>query len=251
MRRILEPVEDPHVVVAELMATLTSPPLFTDIDGVGALCLLWGDLSDIVDGFPVNYGPECEAIAEREFSRAAREWLRMSPTPAGLEAYIEGCTPRLASLQAAVEEIVRVADSFALGGGRSEDLPMVATRALALELDSPALRELAGLSRSDVREAADLFRQVTEEFSHPSQPVGLPAAREAACALLERRLAPPNGAAEIGEHLAAAARQDRQDLAEVAARFTALAEAWHDRPSDRARVVAEIKAEARLLLLRT
>jgi hypothetical protein len=148
MRRILESGEDPHDVVGELMWTLTSPPLFTDVDGVGALCVMWGELTDIVDAFPVNYGPECEAVAEREFRRAAREWLSMSPTPAGLEAYIQGCTTRLGALQAAVAELLRVGDSF-----RSEDLPMVAARALALELDSPALRELAGLSRSDVREA--------------------------------------------------------------------------------------------------
>jgi hypothetical protein len=94
---------------------------------------------------------------------------------------------------------------------------------------------------------------VIEDFKHPSQPIGVPAAQEAAHALLERRLAPPNAAAEIGEHLDTAAAQDRQDrdLAELAARFTALAEAWHDRPSHRASIVADIKAEARRLLQRS
>lgn len=40
----------------------------------------------------------------------------------------------------------------------SEDLPEIATEALVRGLDSPALRVLAGQSRDDVRDSADLFR---------------------------------------------------------------------------------------------
>jgi hypothetical protein len=42
----------------------------------------------------------------------------------------------------------------------TEELPMIAARALAEGQDSPSLRELAGLSRRDHREAGDLLWDV-------------------------------------------------------------------------------------------
>jgi hypothetical protein len=50
------------------------------------------------------------------------------------------------------------------GSLASEDLPDVATEALLRGLDSPALRILAGQSRDDVRDSADLFRVALDEL---------------------------------------------------------------------------------------
>ncbi|MFG2053006.1 hypothetical protein ACGFI9_03160 [Micromonospora sp. NPDC048930] len=46
----------------------------------------------------------------------------------------------------------------------SEELPMIAAQALAEGLDSPSLRELAGHSRGEYREARELLDQVVGEL---------------------------------------------------------------------------------------
>ncbi|WP_433286096.1 hypothetical protein [Micromonospora sp. CA-244673] len=51
-----------------------------------------------------------------------------------------------------------------------EELPMVAAQALAEGLDSPSLRELAGLSRGDYREARELLGPVLDELGLPELP---------------------------------------------------------------------------------
>lgn len=56
---------------------------------------------------------------------------------------------------------------FAVGNVRSEDLPEIATQALVRGVDSPSLRELAGTSATEVREAADLFRAALDELGSP------------------------------------------------------------------------------------
>ena len=48
----------------------------------------------------------------------------------------------------------------------SEHLPRWAAEALAEGLDSPALRELAGLSHTEVREARELFLRAAKELTH-------------------------------------------------------------------------------------
>ncbi|HEY2794762.1 MAG TPA: hypothetical protein VGJ28_20545, partial [Micromonosporaceae bacterium] len=53
---------------------------------------------------------------------------------------------------------------LAIGDLPSEDLPAIATEALLGGLDSPALRVLAGQSRYDVRDSADLFRAALDEL---------------------------------------------------------------------------------------
>lgn len=101
MRRILDGSEDPHVVVGELMLTLTEPPYFEHLWGVGWLYQIWGELSDIVDGYPVDYGPDSDAIAARELRHAAQDWLGMPHTAVGLQDYVAGRTARLATLPTA------------------------------------------------------------------------------------------------------------------------------------------------------
>lgn len=56
-----------------------------------------------------------------------------------------------------MEELSAAADRFAVGRIYPEDLPMVAAAALVRGLDSPALRELAGIHRSDCRDAPQVF----------------------------------------------------------------------------------------------
>lgn len=56
---------------------------------------------------------------------------------------------------------------FVIGELPSEALPDVATQALVRGIDSPALRELAGTSPGEVRQAADLFRAAVEELGEP------------------------------------------------------------------------------------
>ncbi|NNH73579.1 hypothetical protein HLB23_27625 [Nocardia uniformis] len=63
-----------------------------------------------------------------------------------------------------MEELRDAADRFALGELYSEDLPMIASQALARGLDSPALVELACLHRSDCRDAAELFLTALREL---------------------------------------------------------------------------------------
>ncbi|MET8310047.1 hypothetical protein [Micromonospora sp. NPDC005173] len=98
MRRILGGSEDPHDVVDELKWTLTEAPHMEHSWGAGWLYRMWGSLSDIIDGYPVDFGPDREAIAIREFRHAAQDWLGMPRTRAGLESYIERQRTRLASL---------------------------------------------------------------------------------------------------------------------------------------------------------
>jgi hypothetical protein len=88
----------------------------------------------------------------------------------------------------------------AAGSVASEDLPEIATEALVRGLDSPALRVLAGQSRDDVRDSADLFRVALEELG-----IDLPDPDSAQWLLARRtagdieagRISPARGATEL------------------------------------------------------
>lgn len=56
-----------------------------------------------------------------------------------------------------------IVDRFLAGEVGSERLPLLAAEALAEGSDSPALRELAGLSSAEVREARDLLARAATE----------------------------------------------------------------------------------------
>ena len=68
--------------------------------------------------------------------------------------------PSLCGMQQLRDVAVRLAMDEPFG----DDLPMAAAHALARGIDSPSLRELAGLSRGQSREAVDLFRQAMDEL---------------------------------------------------------------------------------------
>jgi hypothetical protein len=89
MRRILDPVEDPIEVVGEMTNRLLDPPFFQHLEDVGALYVIWAEISDIVDHWPVDYGPDSETIAVRESRQAAQDWLDMPRTMAGLQDFVD------------------------------------------------------------------------------------------------------------------------------------------------------------------
>jgi hypothetical protein len=64
--------------------------------GAGGL-YIWADIDDILDRWPIDYGPATRAIALREFKRAAKEWLEMPRTEAGIRNYVDRWEKRLAS----------------------------------------------------------------------------------------------------------------------------------------------------------
>lgn len=129
----------------------------------------------------------------------------------------------------------------------SEDLPEIATEALVRGLDSPALRVLAGQSRDDVRDSADLFRVALDELG-----IDLPDADSAQWHLARRtagdivagRIGPARGATELW--LAYLKTRDNGDLRV----FVGLASMLDDHPEDAEQIEADMVAAARELLAR-
>ena len=66
-----------------------------------------------------------------------------------------------------MEALEITACRLVIGDLATENLPSVATEALVHEVDSPSLRQLAGLAPGDVREAYDLFRAALDELGLP------------------------------------------------------------------------------------
>ena len=135
----------------------------------------------------------------------------------------------------------------AAGSLASEDLPEIATEALVRGLDSPALRVLAGQSRNDVRDSADLFRVALDELG-----IDLPDADSAQWHLARRtagdivagRIGPARGATELW--LAYLKVRDNGDLRI----FVGLASMLEDHPQDAEQIEADMVAAARELLAR-
>lgn len=129
----------------------------------------------------------------------------------------------------------------------SEDLPGIATEALVRGLDGPALRVLAGQSRDDVRDSADLFRVALDELG-----IDLPdgdsaqwhLARRTAGDIVAGRIGPARGATELW--LAYLKIRDNGDLRV----FAGLASALDDHPEDAEQIEADMVAAARELLAR-
>ena len=88
MWRILRSAEDPVEVVAELGYELTAPALMNSVECAGRLYVLFADLGDIVDGWPVDYGAATEMIAQREIRDAAWDWLEAVRTAQDVESYL-------------------------------------------------------------------------------------------------------------------------------------------------------------------
>lgn len=136
---------------------------------------------------------------------------------------------------------------MAAGDLRSEDLPEIATEALLRGLDSPALRLLAGQSRADVRDSADLFRTALDELG-----IDLPdadtanwnLARRTASKIVEGRTEPGRGANALW--MVYDRVLDSGDLRI----FVGLASELDDRPEDNEQLSEQIMAEAEALLHR-
>jgi hypothetical protein len=151
-----------------------------------------------------------------------------------------------------MEEIRRVADDYVLRRLCAEDLPMAAAQALTRGVDSPALRELAGLGRADVRDAVDLLGKAMAELGHPVRSPGAilrERAQLAAVRLLAGELAAPEAAGQIAALLCEADHLDERDSSsELATRFEVLSADWDDYPADQRAIADDIKAVARQLL---
>ncbi|MEW2144419.1 hypothetical protein AB0869_16575 [Micromonospora vinacea] len=98
MYRVLKGAEDSVLVVEELKGALTEPQSEVSMASVGELYPIFGDLSDIVDGFPFDYGDGTEMIAQREIRDAAWDWLTMARNADGLKTYVDQWTARVAAL---------------------------------------------------------------------------------------------------------------------------------------------------------
>lgn len=136
---------------------------------------------------------------------------------------------------------------MAAGRLRSEDLPEIATEALIRGLDSPALRLLAGQSRDDVRDSADLFRTAVGELGvdlPDSDTANWNLARRTASEIVEGRIEPSRGANALWS--AYEVVLDNGDLRI----FVGLASELDDHPEDIEQLSAQIIAEAQALLNR-
>ena len=136
---------------------------------------------------------------------------------------------------------------MAAGSLVSEDLPEIATEALVRGLDSPTLRVLAGQSRDDVRDLADLFRDALDELG-----IDLPdpdsaqwrLARRIAGDIVTGRVSPARGANELW--LAHERVRDNGDLRI----FVGLASMLDDHPEDAEQIEADMVVAAQELLAR-
>ncbi len=128
----------------------------------------------------------------------------------------------------------------------SEEIPMISAEALAEGQDSPALRQLAGLSRSDYREARDLLGQVLEELGFPvpqdEQEAHWEMARRYAQQITSGAVEPVAGAHAIAWHAGSLM------FPETFASFAYLADLWEDGEFDRAQLEHDIMQEARRVL---
>ena len=129
----------------------------------------------------------------------------------------------------------------------SEDLPDIATGALVRGLDSPALRILAGQSRDDVRDSADLFRVALDELGIDlldADSAQWHLARRTAGDMAAGRIRAARGATELW--LAYLKVRDNGDLRV----FVGLASTLDDHPEDAEQIEVDMVAAARELLAR-
>lgn len=103
MWRILRSTEDVVEVVAELCSELTVPSWMETVEYAGRLYVLFADIGDIVDGWPVHYGAATEMIAQREIRDAAWDWLAVVRTAQDVHSYLERWEARGSALPAAEE----------------------------------------------------------------------------------------------------------------------------------------------------
>ncbi|WP_203912063.1 hypothetical protein [Rhizocola hellebori] len=139
------------------------------------------------------------------------------------------------------------ADEYVLGRIDSSRLPMIAAQALARGTDSPALRELAGLGRAEVREARDLFVIAMAELGQPlrePEVVLWHRASQAAQGLLDGIRDAGDAIGEIAWLLCNADGQH----GELATDFEMLLIDWDESPAGRAGIAKDSEQACRRLL---
>lgn len=124
----------------------------------------------------------------------------------------------------------------------TEELPGLATEALVRGLDSPALRELAGTPRAEVRDARDRFLCATAELGFPTP------TEEQARRLLVRHWAEQMTTGALSPYAASRSiwKKAAWELPEDAGLmvFVGLASEWEDHPEDRREIEAQMLQEA-------
>ncbi|MGP3961958.1 hypothetical protein ACTWPT_38825 [Nonomuraea sp. 3N208] len=149
-----------------------------------------------------------------------------------------------------MEQLEEAAVRLVLEDLLPDELPLLAAEALARGVDSPALRELAGLFSHEVREARDLFYLAMDELGSPIP--DMEEARRRMMAMVARWALK----GEMSLHSAAHevcwqsyyASDSRPLQTESMMRFLSLQSAWEDRPERRAEIEADIRAAMRQLL---
>ncbi|MCG5467962.1 hypothetical protein LADH09A_001812 [Micromonospora sp. LAH09] len=129
-----------------------------------------------------------------------------------------------------------------------DDLPMAAAYALTRGVDSPSLRELAGLSKGQSREAVDLFRQAMNELGCPvpdESGARLHLMREAAANIVAGKGDPEDLAHEIYWQ---ACGSGMPELRTVGDRFLELYAGWGVTNDQAEEAVAAMKAAAQSFL---
>lgn len=147
-----------------------------------------------------------------------------------------------------VRELRDLAVRLALGRLNGDDLPMAAASALAEGIDSPALRELAGLSRGESREAMDLFRVAMTELGHPvpdQRGARLHLMRAAATAIVTGEGDPEDLAHEINWQ---ACYSGSAELELIGRHFLELYAGWGVTAADEQESAAAVRAAAAELL---
>ena len=147
-----------------------------------------------------------------------------------------------------MERLRDLAVRLAMDEPVGDDLAMAAAHALARGVDSPSLRELAGLSKGQSREAVDLFRQAMEELGSPvpdESGARLHLMRAAAASIIAGEGDPEDLAHEIYWQ---SAYFPSEELREVGYRFLYLYADCGAAPDQREEAVAAMKEAARSFL---
>ncbi|MEU8421903.1 hypothetical protein AB0C15_13605 [Micromonospora sp. NPDC048835] len=147
-----------------------------------------------------------------------------------------------------MQQLRDLAIRLALDQPVGDDLPMAAAHALTRGVDSPSLRELAGLSKGQSREAVDLFLQAMDELGCPvpdESGARLHRMREAAAHIVAGEGDPEDLAHEIYWQ---ACYSGMPELQAVGDRFLELYALWGAAADQAEEVVAVMKAAARSFL---
>ncbi|MGY4909089.1 hypothetical protein [Micromonospora aurantiaca (nom. illeg.)] len=147
-----------------------------------------------------------------------------------------------------MEHLRDLAVRLAMDEPVGDDLPMAAAHALTRGIDSPGLRELAGLSRGQSREAVDLFRQAMGELGSPvpdERGARLHLMRQAAASIV----AGEGDAEDLAHEIYCQAVESRSpELRSVADRFLELYAGWGPAYDQTEKAIAASKAAAQSFL---